>query len=133
MTTPRLPQGRRGVCFCRKAGFGRPELCRVDAGAGAPYISRVMNRILLALLALLTGMMTQVTPAQARMGGGSDTEIGAVESVRGAARPAAPATQAIAAPLARQEKRDREATRIRPARARIFIPSVLFGPDRALE
>ena len=40
---------------------------------------------------------------------------------------------AIAAPLARQEKRDREATRVRPARSRIFIPSVLFGPDRALE
>ncbi|MDP3907199.1 hypothetical protein [Novosphingobium sp.] len=92
-----------------------------------------MNRLLLALLALLTGMMTQVTPAQARMGGGSDTEIGAVESVRGAARPAASASQAIAAPVVRQERRDREATRVRPARTQIFIPSVLFGPDRALE
>ncbi len=108
-------------------------LCGVDARPPAPYIFTAMNRILLALLALLTGMMTQVTPAQARMGGGSDTEIGAVESVRGAARPAAAATQAIAAPLARQERRDREATRVRPVRARIFIPSVLFGPDRALE
>ncbi|GGZ90285.1 hypothetical protein GCM10011617_06490 [Novosphingobium arvoryzae] len=116
------------------ARTSRPAvLCRVDARAGAPYIPLAMNRILLALLALLTGMMTQVTPAQARMGGGSDTEIGAVETVRGAARPAAAATQAIAAPLARQEKRDREATRVRPARSRIFIPSVLFGPDRALE
>ncbi len=108
-------------------------LCGVDVRFAAPYIPPVMNRILLALLALLTGMMTQVAPAQARMGGGSDTEIGAVESVRGAARPAAAPTQVIAAPVARQERRDREATRIRPARARIFIPSVLFGPDRALE
>lgn len=92
-----------------------------------------MNRILLALLALLTGMMTQVSPAQARMGSGSDTEIGALESVRSGARPAATQGQVIAAPVVRQEQRAREATRIRPARSRVFIPSVLFGPDRALE
>lgn len=91
-----------------------------------------MNRILLAILALLTGLAAQVSPVQARMGGGSETEIGAVEGVRSASRSTAP-TQSISAPAVRQERREQEATRVRPMRSRVFIPSVLFGPDRALE
>lgn len=91
-----------------------------------------MIRLLLALLVLLSGLVTQVSPAQARMGGTSDTEIGTVEGVRSAARSALPA-QSIAAPVARQERREQEAARAKPVRVRIYIPSVLFGPDRAFE
>lgn len=91
-----------------------------------------MNRLLLALLALLTGLAAQVSPAQARMSGTSDTEIGTVEGLRSAARSALPA-QSIAAPVVRQERREQEASRARPVRVRVYIPSVLFGPDRAIE
>ncbi len=43
-----------------------------------------MNRIFLALLALFAGLATQVAPAAARVGGG--TEIGASASQRSSAR-----------------------------------------------
>lgn len=43
-----------------------------------------MNRIFLALLALFAGLATQVAPAAARLGGG--TEIGAPASQRSSAR-----------------------------------------------
>lgn len=92
-----------------------------------------MNRFLLALLALFTGLVAQAAPVQARMSGASDTEIGSVESARTGARPSAVQSQSLDAPVARQERRAREAVRIRPAAPRIYIPSVLFGADRAFE
>jgi len=92
-----------------------------------------MNRLLIALLALLTGLVTQVAPANARLCGASDTEIGAVECNRATARATAPqAAQSDAAP-ARAERREREGKGARATRPRVFIPSVLFGPDRAFE
>ena len=96
-------------------------------------MARGMNRLLLALLALLAGLVTQVSPGQARMGGVSDTEIGVTETGRSGARTAPSQSAAIDAPVARQERRDREFARIRPPRARVYIPSVLFGADRAFE
>lgn len=95
-------------------------------------MTRAMNRFILALLALFAGLAAQATPAQARMNGAGDTEIGAVDSTRGA-RPAAAQSASVAAPVVRQERRDREADRIRPVRPPVFIPSVLFGADRAFE
>ena len=92
-----------------------------------------MNRLLLTLLALLAGLFTQVSPAQARLCGASDIEIGAVESGRAGAR-SAPCQSAVTdAPAARQEQRGRESSRVRTARPRVYIPSVLFGADRAYE
>ncbi|MEY4055923.1 MAG: hypothetical protein RL519_1258 [Pseudomonadota bacterium] len=93
----------------------------------------VMKRILLAMLALMTGLVAQAGPVQARMNGGADTEIGVSDGSRGSARPSQVQVQAIDAPAALKERRERQATRIRPSRGRIYIPSVLFGPDRALE
>ena len=91
-----------------------------------------MNRLLIAMLALLTGLVTQVVPAQARMGSG-ETEIGSIEQVR-SGKPMAGSTQAAEQPTTRQERREREAQRPRTIpRPRVFIPSVLFGADRAYE
>lgn len=92
-----------------------------------------MNRIFLAILALFAGLAAEASPVFARMSGGGDTEIGAMESGRGAARPSAVQASPIEAPVVRQERRDREAVRVRPASARIFIPSVQLGVDRALK
>lgn len=92
-----------------------------------------MNRILLALLALLTGLSAQVSPAHARIGSGSDTEIGSVETLRNSSRPTVVQSDGPAAPVARQERRSREANRVRSGGQRIRIPSVLLGIDRAYE
>lgn len=91
-----------------------------------------MNRIVLALLALFAGLAAQATPAAARMAGSGDTEIGTVDPARGA-RPAAAKPATVAAPVMRQERREREGGRTRPVRTAVFIPTVLFGADRAFE
>jgi hypothetical protein len=41
-----------------------------------------MNRLLLTLLALLTGFAAQVSPAQAAVRGGNDAEVASVQAVR---------------------------------------------------
>ena len=92
-----------------------------------------MKRILLALLALMTGLIAQAGPVQARINGNAETEIGMSENVRGGIHAAAAQTQAIAGPVTQKDRRQRQAARIRPNRGEVFIPSVLFGPDRALE
>ncbi len=91
-----------------------------------------MNRFMLALLALLTGLAAQVSPAQARMCGVSETEIGSVDCTRSA--PRANASQGAATEAtARQDRPSREQPRVRPSAPRVFIPSVQFGADRAFE
>jgi hypothetical protein len=92
-----------------------------------------MKRILFALLALLTGLTVQAGPVQARIGGNADTEIGVADGSRSTARPSPAPTQSIEGPVAQKERRERQAMRIRPSRGRVYIPSVLFGPDRAIE
>lgn len=92
-----------------------------------------MNRLFLALLALLTGLAAQGTPVQARMNSGGEIELGSYEQVR-SSRPTTSATTAAQTPAIRQERREREAQRQRAVmRLRVFIPSVLFGADRAYE
>ncbi len=105
----------------------------LDAAPERDYIHPTMNRIFLAILALLAGLAAEATPVFARMAGAGETEIGTTEAGRGSARPSAVQASPIEAPIARQERRDRDAVRVRPARPRIFVPSVQLGVDRALE
>ena len=91
-----------------------------------------MIRMLLALLALLTGLAAPVTGAQARIIG-SDTEIGAVECKQGTARGAASPAASGEATQVRGAPRKRAVQRARPPRARTVIPAVQLGADRALE
>jgi hypothetical protein len=91
-----------------------------------------MNRLLLALLALLTGLTLQAAPVHARMTTGSETEVNASDSSRGTVRGAT--AQSTQAPISRAERRDRDTSRGKPlGRPRVYIPSVQFGPDRAFE
>ncbi len=91
-----------------------------------------MNRFLLALLALLTGLAAQVAPAQARMMGTGEAEIGAVEVARGGAKAVASQVgiSEVTVPATQHRERD---PRVRPIRPPIYIPSVQIGVDRALE
>jgi hypothetical protein len=91
-----------------------------------------MNRFILALVALLTGLAAQATPASARMCGVSETEIGAVDCTRGS--PKAAASPSSTTPSgARTDRPVREQPRFRPGSSRVYIPSVQFGADRAFE
>ncbi len=92
-----------------------------------------MNRFLLALIALLTGLVTQVSPAQARISGAEGVEIGAVVAGRSAARTSVSQPVAIDAPVTRQERRERSFSRGHPQRQSVYIPSVQLRIDRAHE
>ncbi|MEQ1542666.1 MAG: hypothetical protein HOO94_07325 [Novosphingobium sp.] len=92
-----------------------------------------MNRILLALLALFTGLVAPVAPAQARMGGAGSAEVGAVESLALAAKACSAAAVVNETPACRTERCSKATGRVRPQRPRVFIPTVLFGADRAFE
>jgi hypothetical protein len=91
-----------------------------------------MNRLLLALLALFAGLVTQTTPAQARMLSGDATQIGTSADCRNV-RPSPSPSAEPETPVLRQARREREAARPKALRPRVFIPSVLFGADRAYE
>ncbi|MBW8783381.1 MAG: hypothetical protein JF593_01880 [Novosphingobium sp.] len=92
-----------------------------------------MTRILLALLALISGFAVPTAVAQARMTGHSDMEIGAPELPHGSGRCVGGQAASIEAPVVERAAREREASRVRPARARVYIPAVQLGSDRALE
>ncbi len=91
-----------------------------------------MNRILLALLALFAGLATQSAPAHARLLSGDATQIGTAADCRNV-RPSPSPSAEPDTPVLRQAKRERDAVRPKPLRPRVFIPSVLFGADRAFE
>lgn len=91
-----------------------------------------MNRLFLALLALLAGLAAQIAPAHARVEGNESAEISSVEATR-CARPCAAQSPAAEIPSARPERREKETARTRPQRARVFIPAVYMRADRAFE
>ena len=47
----------------------------LDERLNCPYLSRWMTRLLLTLLALLTGLVAQIAPTQARIGGAAGAEV----------------------------------------------------------
>jgi len=91
-----------------------------------------MNRLFLALLALLAGFAAQIAPAQALVVGSESAAVGSVESAR-CARPCAAPTQRTDALDARQERREKDTARSRPQRQRVVIPAVFLKADRAYE
>jgi hypothetical protein len=92
-----------------------------------------MKRILLALLALMTGLVAQAGPVQARVGGAADTEIGMSSVVRGTTYVSAAQTQMVFAPTVQIERRQRHALQVPLSQGLLATPAVLVGPDRALE
>ena len=98
--------------------------------AGNNYFSRTMLRRLLACLALFTGLAAVGAPVQAALVEALDQlEISAERGEDGKA--ATPTCEQ------RQEKERRKGARPAPCpeerTVRIYIPSVMLGPDRALE
>ncbi|MDE2437301.1 MAG: hypothetical protein KGM49_13680 [Sphingomonadales bacterium] len=92
-----------------------------------------MNRLVLALLALFAGLVAPVAPAQARLGGAGSAEVGALESLDVVAKVCAASAVSCDARADLLDWRDKTLGRVRVLRPRVFIPSVYFGPDRAIE
>lgn len=91
-----------------------------------------MNRIFLAILALFAGIAAQVSPAEARMRGA--TEIGSVVTQRAAVRtPAAAVVAAVHADTPEVSRHFVPLPMRHPAGLVAAAPTVLLGPDRALE
>jgi hypothetical protein len=96
------------------------------------YLAPMATRLLLTLLALLTGLSAQLSPAQARVCPSVDTEIGEVTSATiaqhlGAGRVfAGPPSQRVA-------RRDLAAIAFAPTAPAPVLPGVLQGIDRARE
>jgi hypothetical protein len=89
-------------------------------------------RLLLTLLALLTGLAAQIGPAQARVGTGVDTEIGEVAR-SGAIQRRCTTKTLVCPPLQRQAWHLRAAMGFDRAEPAPPVPAVLQGIDRARE
>lgn len=90
-----------------------------------------MTRLLLTLLALLTGLAAQLSPAQAAVGGALEVEIGALQDAQDVGRLAAGIT-AQAVPTT-SHARTNDAPRPAPAYGAPAVATVLQGIDRARE
>lgn len=104
----------------------------LDGPVARPYLPLAMIRFLLTLLALLTGLGAQVSPAQASMRSGGETEIGAIGELAGAAGLAA-RVAAHAQPTARTSALADEAMTGPMPRLPVAVPAVRIGIDRARE
>ena len=98
--------------------------------AGKPYLGKTMLRRLFACLALLTGLAAAGAPAQATlMGELEQLEISAERGEK---------DKSVASPCEqrRQEQRrngEKPAPCLQERGVRVYIPSVMFGADRAFE
>ena len=92
-----------------------------------------MNRLLLALLALISGLSAQASPAMARISASESAEVGSYDTDRGAQRAVATQAPESAEQSTGPDKHGREAARGRSSRAKVYIPAVQYGVDRAHE
>jgi hypothetical protein len=89
------------------------------------------TRLLLALLALLTGLAAQMSPAQARIRADGASEIRMVTSVR--SERVAVARPRPAIPVARQGRRLPDCSVLMLRKVAECAPPVMLGIDRARE
>ena len=89
-----------------------------------------MTRLLLTLLALLTGLVAQSAPAQARVGGAAGAEV-TIQSP-GSSNHAAIVSQTTSRPVAAKDWHIRLSSFVTPQRT-VSLASVHIGIDRARE
>jgi hypothetical protein len=115
--------------------MGKPAIYRavaLDERLAISYLASMATRLVLTLLALLTGLAAQLSPAQARICAGVDTEIGEVSGTSIAQRRSAAAVLAHP-PIKRLALHEQAAPGLVPARVALAVPGVLQGIDRARE
>jgi hypothetical protein len=103
----------------------------MDRKGERAYMQRVMLRRLLACLALLTGLAALGTPANAAVADALSAQVGVSKTAPGT--PATERCECVTERGVEPGKRD-PACKCKPRRPIIItIPTVQFGPDRALE
>ena len=103
----------------------------MDSGPDNPYLSRAMLRRFLACLALITGLAAIGAPVNAGVVDTFAAQVGASRSVS-----SAPAAERAECPVQRSASTGRREQAIGCRQRRtvvITIPTVQYGPDRALE
>src|SRR5262245_43002488 len=101
----------------------------MDAVGRRPYM-HLMTRLMLALLALLTGLATQLNTAQARACASPETEIGAIAGMR-VSQPCAAVVMPVPAPI--EHRLLVQENSPAPAAFAVVVSPVLPGVDRARE
>ncbi len=102
----------------------------MDAGGGRDYLARVMLRRLLACLALLTGLASIGVPVNAGVVDTFAAQVGVSKPA-----PSTPSAERIECQAPRGTagtRRDQPECRQRKP-VIIYIPTIQYGPDRALE
>ena len=107
--------------------------CPVDYRASRPYLHLMANRLILTLLALLTGLAAQIGPAEARSSQVASVQVGAVIQTASVRAPRAPAALAhLPEPGLRNARRHAPALVVVDPLV-LAAPTVLTGIDRARE
>ncbi len=104
----------------------------MDAARLIPYLANMATRLLLTLLALLTGLAAQLTPAQARIRADGATAVSTVAAFAQGERAAARRPAAPLRPEARYGTDMRRAAMFALKEAD-RAPTVMLGIDRARE
>lgn len=105
----------------------------MDYSASPPYLLHMVNRLLLTLLALLTGLSAQIGPAEARVSQVASMQV-AVLGEQPSAKPSrAPVALAQLPEPGRLNTRRHAATYRAVLAPRVVLLPVLTGIDRARE
>ncbi|MGE3692882.1 MAG: hypothetical protein AB7F98_16020 [Novosphingobium sp.] len=91
-----------------------------------------MNRLFLAFMALLAGLLAQGGPAQARDCAAGASQVGAVQAPFAQIRVAVK-EQAANGPKARREVPVKDHNCGKPPKPTVYLPTVQLGSDRAHE
>lgn len=106
--------------------------CGLDELVASPYLAGMARRLLLTLLALLTGLAAQGSPAQARGCVADRTEIGAYAQLSAAQEQRVSAVRArVSGPVSTRDDPECPAMAMLPETGR--APAVRIGADRARE
>lgn len=107
--------------------------CPVDYRASRPYLHVMANRLILTLLALLTGLAAQIGPAEARSSQVASVQVGAFVQAASVKAPRAPVALAhLPEPGLRNARRHAPALVVIDPLV-VAAPAVLTGIDRARE
>jgi len=116
-----------------EAGFVHADCALpLDGRVPNPYLTATMNRLLLTLLVLLTGLAAQVSPAQASVRASGESGIEAVQPARVASDLAQRVCVRAASPAGQQVDAERSATEL-PVLTAVVAAGVRIGIDRARE
>ncbi|WP_232512483.1 hypothetical protein [Novosphingobium sp. PP1Y] len=108
-------------------------MVRVDYYIAHPYLVRMANRLILTLLALLTGLAAQIGPAEARASQVASMQVGTLAESSAVKAPRAPVALAQLPEPGLRNTRRHAPVLVSAEPLALAAPAVLAGIDRARE